>query len=173
MKESIATVQEDEFSNLEKEYTKKTSSQTSKHSRMATATARNEDSNTDDSNFSSSTSAPAIVKYIDNTSQVSNSEVSLTKPITPSLFLSFFLQVAAILLSKVPPTKNHSKKHKHTKKRKDPNAAGASALTSTDAVTPAPVTQSNSFTAAKVPKMVCDTSHLILFLSCQFNLGNT
>ena len=51
MKESIATVQEDQFSNFKKKYTKKTSSHISKHPRMATATTRNEDSNTDDSNF--------------------------------------------------------------------------------------------------------------------------
>jgi len=64
-------------------------------------------------------------------------------------------------VSKVPLTKNCSKKHNGTKKSKTFNAADASALASTDTVTPAPVTQSNSFTAAKVLKMVCDASHLI------------
>ena len=173
MKESIATVQEDEFGNLEKKYAKKTSSHTLKRQRMATTTTVNEDSNADNSDFSSSTSAPSTAESTDNASEVSNSEVFLTEPITPSLFSSFFLQVAAILPSKVPPTKNRSKKRKRTKKSKTSNAADASALTSTDAATPAPVTQSNSFTAAKVPKMVCDASHLIPSLSCQFNLGNT
>ena len=109
MKESIAMVQEDKFSNLEKKYIKKTSSHISKHPRMATATTRNEDSNTDDSDFSSLTSAPSTVESTDNASQVFNSKVSLTKPITSSLFSLFFLQIAAILPSKVPPAKKKFK----------------------------------------------------------------
>jgi len=68
VKESIATVQEDEFGNLEKKYAKKTSSHTSKHQRMATTTTGNEDSNTGDSDFSFSTSAPSTAKSTDNAS---------------------------------------------------------------------------------------------------------
>jgi len=137
-----------------------------------TTTTMNEDSNAYDSDFSSSTLAPSTTESTDNASEVSNSEVFLTKPVTLSLFSSFFLQVAVILPSKVPLTKNRSKKCKCIKKSKTSNAADASTLTSTNTATPAPVTQSNSFTAVKVSKMICDASHFISSLSCQFNLCN-